>query len=93
MIVGTDASQMEESLSEAQWEGEVDHHPFRRALCGWNSLCYLSYTVRGESRDTQSNGELGSFQTFTWSAANARHYVLRHAGQVSVNQQTGDSKT
>jgi hypothetical protein len=65
VIVGMDASQMEESLSEAQWEGEVDHHPFRKTLCGWNSFCHPSYTVRGESRDKQSNGELGSLQTFT----------------------------
>ena len=64
-IAGMDTSQMEESLSETQWEGEADYHPFRRALCGWNSLCHPSYTERGESRDTQSNGELDSLQTFT----------------------------
>jgi hypothetical protein len=27
VIAGMDASQMEESLSERQWEGEADYHP------------------------------------------------------------------
>jgi hypothetical protein len=32
MIAGMDASQMEESLSEMQWEGEADYHPFSKSF-------------------------------------------------------------
>ena len=32
VIAGMDASQMEESLSEAQWEGEADYHPFSKGM-------------------------------------------------------------
>ena len=32
VISGMDASQMDESLYEAQWAGEEDYHPFHHSL-------------------------------------------------------------
>lgn len=32
VIAGMNASQMEESLYEAQWEGEADYHPFSKGF-------------------------------------------------------------
>ena len=32
VISGMDASQMDESLYEAQWEGEADYHPFEGSV-------------------------------------------------------------
>jgi hypothetical protein len=32
VVAGMDASQMDESLYEAQWEGEIDYHPFGKSV-------------------------------------------------------------